>query len=154
MSTKTIHERSVVLAAVLCPFLLAVTTVSIAQIGNAGLGGTVTDQSGAAIPGAVLTLTNSATGFKATFTSDNSGEYSFRNLTPGTYDLVATKNGFRSYSQKGIVIGKGGARLRDVGTKARTQIEKLLGTKIYLELHVKVAKDWQRDPKQLGRLGF
>ncbi|AWK72131.1 GTPase Era [Rhodococcus sp. NPDC019627] len=57
-------------------------------------------------------------------------------------------------SQKGIVIGKGGARLREVGTKARLQIEKLLGTRIFLELHVKVAKDWQRDPKQLGRLGF
>jgi GTP-binding protein Era len=57
-------------------------------------------------------------------------------------------------SQKGIVIGRGGARLRDVGTRARSQIEKLLGTKVYLELHVKVAKNWQRDPKQLGRLGF
>ena len=57
-------------------------------------------------------------------------------------------------SQKGIVIGKGGARLREVGTAARKQIEKLLGVKIFLELHVKVAKDWQRDPKQLRRLGF
>ena len=57
-------------------------------------------------------------------------------------------------SQKGIVIGKGGARLREVGTKARLQIEKLLGTKIFLELHVKVAKDWQRVPIQLGWLGF
>ena len=57
-------------------------------------------------------------------------------------------------SQKGIVIGKGGARLREVGTTARSQIEKLLGTKVYLELRVKVAKNWQRDPKQLGRLGF
>lgn len=57
-------------------------------------------------------------------------------------------------SQKGIVIGKGGARLRDVGTAARTQIEKLLGTKVFLDLRVKVAKNWQRDPKQLGRLGF
>ena len=57
-------------------------------------------------------------------------------------------------SQKGIVIGKGGARLRDVGTAARIQIEKLLGTKIYLDLRVKIAKNWQRDPKQLGRLGF
>jgi GTP-binding protein Era len=57
-------------------------------------------------------------------------------------------------SQKGIVIGKGGARLREVGTAARSQIEKLLGSKVYLDLHVKVAKDWQRDPKQLGRLGF
>jgi len=57
-------------------------------------------------------------------------------------------------SQKGIVIGKGGARLREVGTVARGQIEKLLGTKVYLDLRVKVAKNWQRDPKQLGRLGF
>jgi GTP-binding protein Era len=57
-------------------------------------------------------------------------------------------------SQKGIVIGKGGARLREVGTAARTQIEKLLGTKVYLSLRVKIAKNWQRDPKQLGKLGF
>jgi GTP-binding protein Era len=57
-------------------------------------------------------------------------------------------------SQKGIIIGKGGARLREVGTAARGQIEKLLGTKIYLDLRVKVAKNWQSDPKQLGRLGF
>jgi GTP-binding protein Era len=57
-------------------------------------------------------------------------------------------------SQKGIIIGKGGARLREVGTAARRQIEKLLGTKVYLDLRVKVAKNWQSDPKQLGRLGF
>ncbi|WP_298456712.1 GTPase Era [uncultured Cellulomonas sp.] len=57
-------------------------------------------------------------------------------------------------SQKAIIIGKGGERLRDVGTQARRGIEALLGTRIFLDLHVKVAKDWQRDPKQLGRLGF
>ena len=57
-------------------------------------------------------------------------------------------------SQKGIVIGKGGARLRQVGADSRRQIEALLGTKIYLDLHVKIAKDWQRDPKQLRKLGF
>lgn len=57
-------------------------------------------------------------------------------------------------SQKGIIIGKGGQRLREVGATARAQIEALLGRKVYLALHVKVAKDWQRDPKQLGRLGF
>jgi GTPase len=57
-------------------------------------------------------------------------------------------------SQKGIVIGSGGARLREVGTTARRQIEALLGTPVFLDLHVKVAKDWQRDPKQLRRLGF
>ena len=56
-------------------------------------------------------------------------------------------------SQKGIIIGKGGARLKEVGTTARGQIERLLGTKVYLDLRVKVAKNWQQDPKQLGRLG-
>jgi len=57
-------------------------------------------------------------------------------------------------SQKGIIIGKGGARLKEVGATARAGIERLLGRKVYLDLHVKVAKEWQRDPKQLGRLGF
>jgi GTP-binding protein Era len=57
-------------------------------------------------------------------------------------------------SQKAIVLGKGGSRLRDVGTTARKQIETLLGTPIYLDLRVTVAKDWQRDPKQLKKLGF
>jgi GTP-binding protein Era len=57
-------------------------------------------------------------------------------------------------SQKAIVIGKGGSRLRDVGTTARREIQALLGRRVHLELRVKVAKDWQRDPKQLQRLGF
>ena len=57
-------------------------------------------------------------------------------------------------SQKGIVLGHKGERLREVGTAARRQIEALLGSRVYLNLHVKVAKDWQRDPKQLRRLGF
>ncbi|WP_261163860.1 GTPase Era [Microbacterium sp. Marseille-Q6965] len=57
-------------------------------------------------------------------------------------------------SQKAIIIGRKGARLKDVGARARAQLEPLLGTRIYLALHVRVAKEWQRDPKQLGRLGF
>lgn len=57
-------------------------------------------------------------------------------------------------SQKGIVLGHKGERLKSVGATARRQIEALLGSKVYLHLHVKVAKDWQRDPKQLRRLGF
>ncbi|OUZ07253.1 GTPase Era [Aeromicrobium sp. PE09-221] len=57
-------------------------------------------------------------------------------------------------SQKGIIIGKKGARLREIGVTSRGQIERLLGTPVYLDLHVKVAKDWQRDPKQLRKLGF
>lgn len=57
-------------------------------------------------------------------------------------------------SQKGIVIGKGGATLKTIGSRAREEMERLLGTKVFLELRVKVLKEWQRDPKALQRLGF
>jgi len=57
-------------------------------------------------------------------------------------------------SQKAIVLGTGGARLKGVGTTARHQIESLLGMRVFLNLHVSVAKDWQKDPKQLKKLGF
>lgn len=57
-------------------------------------------------------------------------------------------------SQKGIIIGHKGSRLAEVGARARAQIEPLLGSRVFLSLRVKVAKDWQRDAKQLGRLGF
>ena len=57
-------------------------------------------------------------------------------------------------SQKGIIIGHGGERLQDVGARARAEIEALVGKQVFLSLRVKVAKDWQRDAKQLGRLGF
>lgn len=57
-------------------------------------------------------------------------------------------------SQKGIIIGHKGARLADVGARARAQIEALLGTPVYLDLHVKIAKNWQTDAKGLRKLGF
>ncbi|MDD2857242.1 MAG: GTPase Era [Candidatus Nanopelagicales bacterium] len=57
-------------------------------------------------------------------------------------------------SQKSIIIGKGGSRLKHVGTKARQGIEHLVGSPVYLDIRVKVAKDWQKDPKLLRRLGF
>jgi GTP-binding protein Era len=57
-------------------------------------------------------------------------------------------------SQKPIVLGRGGSLLREIGTRARAELEALLGTRIFLDLHVKVAKEWQRDPKQLSRLGY
>lgn len=57
-------------------------------------------------------------------------------------------------SQKAIIIGRKGSRLADVGRRARAGIEPLVGTRVFLSLHVRVAKEWQRDPKQLGRLGF
>jgi GTP-binding protein Era len=57
-------------------------------------------------------------------------------------------------SQKGIIIGAKGSRLREIGTNSRAAIERILGTPVFLDLHVKVAKEWQRDPKQLRKLGF
>jgi len=72
---------------------------------------------------------------------------------PPLLDVYATLHVERD-SQKAIVLGTGGARLRGVGTVARRQIEGLLGTQIYLDLRVTVAKDWQRDPRQLRKLGF
>jgi GTP-binding protein Era len=57
-------------------------------------------------------------------------------------------------SQKAIVIGRRGARLKEIGTRSRAQIERLLGRRVFLDLHVRTAKDWQSDPKMLGRLGF
>lgn len=68
-------------------------------------------------------------------------------------DIYATIHVERD-SQKPMIIGRGGSRLRDIGQRSRSGIETLLGTPVYLNLHVRVAKDWQRDPKQLRRLGF
>lgn len=57
-------------------------------------------------------------------------------------------------SQKAMVIGRRGERIKQISTQSRHQIEALLGTQVFLEIRVKVAKEWQRDPKQLNRLGF
>ena len=57
-------------------------------------------------------------------------------------------------SQKGIIIGKGGAMLKEIGTRARIDIERLLGTKVYLELFVRVRKDWTKDAKSLKEFGY
>lgn len=70
-------------------------------------------------------------------------------LTDVYADIVVERD-----SQKAIIIGRRGTRLKDVGSRARVGIERLLGTRVFLSLHVRVAKEWQRDPKQLGRLGF
>jgi len=70
-------------------------------------------------------------------------------LTDVYADIVVERD-----SQKAIIIGRKGSRLTAVGATARAGIEPLLGTRVFLSLHVRVAKEWQRDPKQLGRLGF
>jgi GTP-binding protein Era len=70
-------------------------------------------------------------------------------LTRVTAEIVVERD-----SQKGILIGKGGETLKAIGTAAREQIELLLGTKVFLDLRVRVMKEWQRDPRSLDRLGF
>lgn len=57
-------------------------------------------------------------------------------------------------SQKGIIIGKGGSMLKTIGTKARIEIEGLLGHPVHLAIQVRIAEDWQRDAKEMGKLGF
>jgi len=69
------------------------------------------------------------------------------------YDISATLHVERD-SQKGIIIGPQGSRLKAIGTIARKSIENLVGTQVFLQLHVKVSKEWQKDPKMLARLGF
>lgn len=79
----------------------------------------------------------------------------FAEVAPGEGRLVVRASLFvERDSQKGIIIGRGGSRLKEVGSQARREINALLGRPVHLDLRVKVAKDWQRDPKQLGRLGF
>jgi GTP-binding protein Era len=76
-----------------------------------------------------------------------------RRRESGLQEIFATIHLERD-SQKGIVIGPGGARLKKIGTTARGGIEALLGERVHLALHVAVERDWQRDPKKLDRLGF
>jgi len=57
-------------------------------------------------------------------------------------------------SQKGILIGKSGEMIRAIGTDARIDLEKLLGTRVFLDLKVKVKKDWRRDASQIRRFGY
>src|ERR1700756_3938657 len=89
---------------VFCMVTLALAISAHAQIGNATLGGTVMDPSGAAVGDAELTLTSKATGFEMRVTTNERGEYTFRNVTPGTYDLKVIKAGFQNYIQKDIVL--------------------------------------------------
>lgn len=82
-------------------------------------------------------------------TIDEMGEREGGNL----FDVVATLHVERD-SQKGIIIGPQGSKLKAIGTTARKSIENLVGIKVFLQIHVKVSKEWQKDPKMLARLGF
>src|ERR1700738_153623 len=101
-------------------FLLAVNQKSFGQDVNASLSGSVTDPSGAIIPGAKLTLTNENSGAQQNFQTDSGGEYKFPNLTPGIYDLSVTAPAFQTYVHKGIELA--------VEQSARVDVKLTVGT--------------------------
>ena len=113
------HRASRVVSLVLVYGLVlyGLAVSSHAQIGNASLGGTVTDQSGGVVADAGLTLTNQGTKLQAKATSNERGEYTFRNLTPGTYDLAVSKSGFQNYLQTGIIMTINASAHADVALK-------------------------------------
>jgi len=69
------------------------------------------------------------------------------------FDISATLHVERD-SQKGIIIGPQGSKLKAIGTLARKSIENIVGMQVFLQIHVKVSKEWQTDPKLLAKLGF
>ncbi len=130
MFAKEVGWKSLSLSMLLvfCLGLCSFAIPASAQIGNASLGGTVTDPSGGVIAGAELTLTSQATGFEAKAVSNERGEYTFRNLTPGTYDLKVVKTGFQNYIQKDVVLtinqfGRADASLKMGATNETVTVE-------------------------------
>jgi protocatechuate 3,4-dioxygenase beta subunit len=101
-------------------FLLAGNQQSFAQDVNASLSGEVTDPAGAVIPGAKVTLINETSGARQDFQTDASGEYNFRNLPPGIYDLSVTAPAFESYVRKAIELA--------VNQTARADVKLTVGT--------------------------
>ena len=126
MHTRVVRSKNLALSILLvfCLGLCAFAIPASAQIGNASLGGTVMDPSGGVVAGAELTLVSQATGFEAKADSNERGEYAFRNVSPGTYDLRIVKAGFQNYVQRSIVLtinqsGRVDATLQ-VGTTTET----------------------------------
>jgi hypothetical protein len=118
MSANVNPSWSFVLFTLLMTSLLTLHVPANAQMGNATLGGTVTDTSGAAVVGAQLTLINKAQQFEQKAVSNDRGEYTFRNLTPGTYDLSIAMTGFEKSVQSGIVLTLNQSGRADVTLRA------------------------------------
>src|SRR5262245_48378467 len=125
MSEKLVRLRGSGLGSFLTFWLLfaALTISGRAQSSNATLSGAVTDPSGAVVAGAELTLTNTATNFEAKFTTNERGEFTFRNLTPGTYDLKPSKSVFQIYVHKGIILTINAVGHADVTLQVGAQSE-------------------------------
>jgi hypothetical protein len=115
-------------------FAIAILLVSagpaLAQggVGNAQLNGTITDQSGGAISGAVITLRNPATDASYSATSNASGYYAIANLQPGTYELKTSFSGFANYTQTGLVLAVGQVATANIAMQLASQGEKVVVT--------------------------
>src|SRR5438876_8364155 len=96
-------RKSLLAAATLLCLVLTVQTFS--QTSNATLGGTVSDASGALIPGATITATNTGTGIVSTALSNEAGAYQFASLQTGTYSVSAELPGFQTQTRSGIALG-------------------------------------------------
>src|ERR1700722_12334395 len=101
---STFFTRACVSAVVLGMVLFVLPQQGFGQDVNASLEGTVADPNGAAIPSAKMTRTNEATGAQLNFVTDAAGEYNFRNLTPGIYDLTVTASSFETFIRKGVEL--------------------------------------------------
>ena len=145
-------------------FLCAVLSVALFVAGGvtrvyaqgltASLSGVVTDTGGGVMPGATVTIKNVGTNLVKETVTGSDGAFVFPDLLAGTFDLTVNVQGFKSYEQKGIVIGRGGEKLKAIGTRARKDIEHFLEGRVHLELNVKVAERWSDDPRALVEFGY
>ena len=112
------NRKLMMLALLYCLSLCILTpAMTWAQSTNAFLRGTISDPTGATVPGVVLTLTSHETGVSATFATSANGQYTFSDLVPGTYDLKVTAQGFQTYLQTGIKLHLGDSLRQDVSLK-------------------------------------
>src|SRR5271156_5672754 len=120
MQVSFSRATTYLLTALLGMSLSCVNQQSYAQDVNASLSGSVTDPAGAVIPGAKVTLIHETSGARQDFQTDSSGEYNFRNLPPGIYDLSVTAPAFESFVRKGIELA--------VNQPARADVKLTVGT--------------------------
>ena len=99
------------------------TPPALAQALYAAIVGTIADQSGAPVPGATVTATNQGTGLKVDTQTDGDGNYTFRNLQPGVYDLTASLQGFRELKKTGVRLSAGNPIRQDLKLEVGTVAE-------------------------------
>src|SRR6478609_3514953 len=102
--TGKVPPTMATVAIVVCVVIAFISGTASAQVLYGSIVGTLTDDTGAGVPKAVVTVKNTSTGLPRQVTADDTGYYSIPNLLEGTYDLSVAANGFRPYSQKGVTV--------------------------------------------------